>query len=113
MSNLTEFQHHAAVHAIGKLITQKHFDITGLDTLVNLLDRADYYPAVDREALRGLHCVDYADMGPKLARLTREKIAEILGVSDQMTEAVMNGVIDAAHKFREPEKSRSFWRLNA
>lgn len=79
-STLTEFQQRACAVAVVKMLNGKHFSICDLDALAVTMDRKAFMAGKDYSALRGLHCVDWADMGPELTRLTREKCLELLGL---------------------------------
>jgi hypothetical protein len=110
MNNLTEFQQRAAALTVVKMLQGKHFDICTLDALAKTLGRTASLAGVDYAALRGLHCVDYADMGPDLARLTREKALELLGLPPQ----TLDDVAPENHKERPSEPVKrlrlAFWK---
>ncbi len=80
MDNLTEFQQRACAVALVKMLQCKHFDICALDAIAKTMGVQSGLAGRDYAALRGLHCVDWADMGPDLARMTREKCFELLGL---------------------------------
>ena len=73
MDNLTEFQQRAAAAAVMKMLQGKNFSICDLDAIAKTIGREQSLAGRDYAALRSLHCVDWADMGPELARITREK----------------------------------------
>lgn len=78
MNDLTEFQAQAAAVALVKMFKGRHFSICDLDELAKLigvtLGGADY------DALRNLHCVNWADMPEPLRNQVREKCVELLGL---------------------------------
>jgi len=110
MTDLTEFQSRAATVAVVKMLGGKHFNICDLDALATTLGRKEQMGGVDYSALRGLHCVDWADMGPELSQMTREKCLELLGLPPTVVEMVTPaGKPEPTH---EPAKRLrlAFWR---
>ena len=110
MSEMTEFQQRACAVAVVKMLQGKHFNICDLDSLAKTMGREQHMAGKDYAALRGLHCVDWADMGPDLARLTREKCLEMLGLPSQTIDMVAR--TSPAEKPTEPAKRLrlAFWR---
>ena len=110
-NNLTEFQQRAAALAVVKLLTNTHFSISDLDALANTLGRKAHMAGPDYSALRGLHCVDWADMGADLARLTREKCLEMLGLPPQTIDVLQPE--RKSEPTSEPAKRLrlAFWRV--
>jgi hypothetical protein len=110
MTDLTEFQQRAVAVAVVKMLSCKHFSICELDALAKTLNRQDLCAGRDYSALRGLHCVDWADMGPELTRMTREKCLEILGLPPQVIDAFERPVAPE----QKPERAKSlrlaFWK---
>lgn len=96
MNSLTEFQQRAAAAAVVKLLNNKHFSICDLDAIAKTIGREHAMAGKDYAALRTMHCVDYADMGPELAKMVREKCLELLGIPP-------SAVIEAV-SVREPEQ---------
>jgi hypothetical protein len=88
MNDLTEFQQRAAALAVVKMLKCKHFNICNLDAIGKTIGRDAEMAGKDYAALRGLHCVDWADMGPELAQMTREKCLELLGLPAQTIDMV-------------------------
>lgn len=88
MNQLTEFQQRAATLAVVKMLGGKNFSICDLDALAETMGRKSYMGGVDYAALRGIHCMDWADMGPELARMTREKCLELLGLPPTVVDLV-------------------------
>lgn len=88
MNDLTEFQQRAAALALVKMLNGKHFSVSDLDAVAKTIGREAQMAGKDYAALRGLHCVDWADMGPDLARMTREKCLEMLGLPPQTIEMI-------------------------
>lgn len=110
MNDLSEFQQRAAAVAVTKLLTGKHFSICDLDAIAQTIGRKSAMAGQDYAALRALHCVDWVDMGPELARMTREKCLELLGlppVSMEMEEPKR----PAEEQMGKPKKlALAFWR---
>ena len=110
MSEMTEFQQRAASVAVVKMLQGKSFSICALDALAKTLGREPQMAGKDYSALRGLHCVDWADMGNDLARLTREKCLELLGLPPNALDLIQPE--RPAEKASEPAKRLrlAFWR---
>ncbi len=110
MNGLSEFQQQAAVVALVKMLRARSFNICDLDNLAKLLDCSSAMAGKDYQALRSLHCVDYADMGPDLAQQVRHKSAELLGLLPQVVDAEFKDVqTQPAH----PSASKlrlAFWK---
>ena len=108
--NLTEFQQRACALTVVKMLQGTTFSICDLDTLAKTMGREQYMAGPDYMALRGIHCVPWADMGPDLARLTREKCLELLGLPQQTIDLVQPERI--TEKQSEPAKRLrlAFWR---
>lgn len=85
---MTEFQQRAAAVALMKLFTNKHFSVSDLRSIAKTLGRDVHLAGRDMAALESLHCVDYADMGPKLVEMVKEKCLEILGIPSDIIDAV-------------------------
>ena len=84
-TELTEFQYKATVATLRlKLLQGSYFDICVLDAVAKTLDRTMYLGGADYTALRGLHCVHWADMGPELTHMTRKKVLEMLGMEAEL-----------------------------
>jgi len=103
---MSEFQQRAAAAALVKMLNGKYFNICDLDAVARTMGKEQQLAGRDYAALRSLHCIDWMDMGPDLARMTREKCIELLGLSHQLIDV-------AAHspKERPAEKQRSLLRL--
>ena len=112
MNDLTEFQSRAATVAVVKMLGGKHFSICDLDALADTLGRKPYMAGVDYAALRGIHCVDWADMGPELAQLTREKCLELLGLPSTVVEMIKPVQSHKPEPKHEPAKRLrlAFWK---
>lgn len=87
MNDISEFQRRAAAAATTKMLTGKHFSICDLDAIAVTIGRKSALAGQDYAALRAVHCMDWADMGPDLARMVREKCLELLGLPPQVIEA--------------------------
>ena len=83
MNEMTEFQQRAAAAAVMKMLQGKHFSICDLQAVAKTMGRDQMLAGRDYAALQSLHCIDWADMGPDLARMTREKCLELLGLPAQ------------------------------
>ena len=110
MNDLTEFQQRAVAVAFVKMLSGKHFNICELDALAKTLNRTDQCAGRDYSALRGLHCVDWADMGPELTRMTREKCIEILGLQPQIIDAFERPVAPEQKQERAKSLRLAFWK---
>lgn len=69
MIDLTEFQQRAAAAATTKMLTGKHLSICDLDAIAATIGRKQALAGQDYAALRAVHCMDWADMGPDLAQM--------------------------------------------
>lgn len=86
---MTEFQQRAAAAAVTKMLQAKHFSICDLQAVAKTMGREQSLAGRDYAALQSLHCVDWVDMGPDLARMTREKCFELLGLPAVTVEAAV------------------------
>jgi len=104
---VSEFHSRAAAMALVVLFREKHFNICTLDAIARTIGRQASCAGRDYDALRAIHCVDWADMGPELTRMAREKCLEILGLPAQIVEEVKE-------ETTEPKASGlvrlAFWR---
>ncbi|MGM3410597.1 hypothetical protein [Ralstonia holmesii] len=113
MNDMTEFQQRAAAAAVTKMLTGKHFSICDLDSIAETMGRKSALAGQDYAALRAVHCMHWADMGPDLSRMVREKSLELLGLPPRVIEADPE-----APKHEEPpaapeKKVRlAFWKQN-
>lgn len=110
MNDLSEFQQRACAVAVVKMLKGKHFSVCDLQAIAKTLGRESALAGRDYAALQSVHCVDWADMGPDLARLTREKCLELLGLPAQTIDVVTPE--SANEKPSEPAKRLrlAFWR---
>jgi hypothetical protein len=73
---LDTFHQQAATVALKKLFDALHFNICDLDNIIKLIgcipDKKDY------EALRCLHCVNWADMSPDLRGEVLKRVIKIV-----------------------------------
>lgn len=88
MYDMTEFQHRACAAGLVKMLNAKHFSICDLDALAKAMGREGSLAGRDYASLRALHCVDWADMGPELTTMVREKCLELLGLPQTVIEGV-------------------------
>ena len=117
MNDLTEFQQRAVAVAVEKMLTGRHFNICDLREIARTLGRENLLGGRDFSALSALHCVDWADMGPTLTRMTREKCLELLGLPPETIEVLMPerpsaSATSAPEKSEEPVRRLrlAFWR---
>jgi hypothetical protein len=108
MNDLSEFQQRAV--AVVKMLGNKQFSICELDAIAKTLGRQDHCAGRDYSALRGLHCVDWADMGPELARMTRQKCIEILGLTPQIIDNFEPAAEPAKPQERAHRLRLAFWK---
>lgn len=113
MNELTEFQQRACSIAVVKMLQGTSFSICDLDAIAKTMGRQDAMGGQDYAALRSIHCVAWADMGPDLARMTREKCLELLGLPPHIIDIVE----PAKASVRPDEPARrlrlAFWRAGA
>lgn len=109
MHELTEFQQRACAAAVANMFQKRYFDISALDSIAKTMGREASMAGRDYSALRGVHCVDWAEMGPELARQVREKCLEMLGLPPQTVEMVKP---EPREQPSEPDKRLrlAFWR---
>lgn len=107
MSEITEFHQRSAAAALMKMFASSYFDICILDAIAKTLGKQGRCAGRDYDALRAIHCMHWADMGPDLARMAKEKILEILELPAQVIEVI-------ATEQPQPEATRklrlAFWR---
>lgn len=106
--DITEFHRRAASVALVKMFHgSRHFSVCDLDAVADTLDRKAYLAGRDYAALRALHCVDWATMGPDLRRMVHEKCFELLGLPPQTIDLAeeVNPTASAA-----PKPKLAFWR---
>ena len=111
MDDLTEFQQRAAAVAFVKMLSSKSFSICDLDAIAETMGRKQQTAGKDYAALRGLHCVDWADMGQELATMVREKCFEMLGLPQAAIDSVCKRD-RPEEKSHEPAKRLrlAFWK---
>lgn len=115
MNDLTEFQQRACAAAVLKMLSGKHFSVCDLDAIAKTMGRESALAGRDYAALRSVHCVDWADMGPELARMVREKCLELLSLPPQTIDLVQEQTSAASTKREAPHKPANrlrltFWR---
>ena len=111
MNELTEFQQRACAMGVVKMLNGKNFSICDLDALAKTIGREQMMAGKDYAALRAVHCVDLADMGPELAGMVREKCFELLGLPQAAIDSVCKREV-ASEKPHEPAKRLrlAFWK---
>lgn len=115
-TEITDFQQRAAAAAMVKMLEGRYFDICTLDAIAKTIGRESAMAGRDYAALRAVHCMNWADMGPDLARMTREKCLEMLGLPPQVIEVVQEapkrGAAPEPEPAHEPAKRLrlAFWR---
>lgn len=106
MTDVTEFHQRSAAVALVKMFASGHFDICTLDAIARTLGKQARCAGRDYDALRAVHCIDWADMGRDLERMVKEKTLEILELPAQVID-----VLQAEQPKPSPEKMRlAFWR---
>jgi len=95
MDELTDFHRRAAGVAIKKMLGGTGFSICDLDAIAKTLGREAALAGKDYAALRALHCVPWADMGPELAEMVRRTCLDLLDVPAPVIEVVAERVQDA------------------
>lgn len=113
MNELTEFHQRAAAAAVTKMLTGKHFSICDLDAIAATIGRKQALAGQDYAALRSVHCMDWTDMGPDLARMVREKCLEMLGLPPHVVDvAAATSTQAAGQADATPEKKvrLAFWK---
>jgi len=110
MNDLTEFQQRAMALAVVKMLNGKHFSVSDMRDIAKTLGREQVLGGRDFAALNALHCVDWADMGPELARLTREKCLEMLGLPAQTIDMAQTEQPSEKPSERAKRLRLAFWR---
>lgn len=112
MAEMTEFQQRAAAVALMKLLNCKHFSVSDLQSIAKTMGRESALGGRDLDALRGLHCVDYADMGRELATMVREKCCEMLGLPQTVIEMARETPRETSEPAHEPANRLrlAFWK---
>lgn len=111
MDEITEFQQRAATVAVVKMLGGKGFNVCDLDSVAKTLGREGALAGKDYAALRSVHCVDWADMGPELTKMVREKCLELLGMPPQVIDSVCSRVEPNEPTHKPAAKLRlAFWK---
>ena len=113
MSEMSEFQQRATATALVKMLSGTSFSICDLDRIAETMGKKPAMAGKDYSALQSLHCVNWADMGPELATMVREKCFELLGLPNVPIESVCSRVKnDGPETKAEPAKRlrRAFWK---
>ena len=107
MTEITEFQQRSAAVALTKMFRETYFSVSTLDAIAVVLGRKAHCAGPDYEALRALHCVNWADMGPDLTRMAKEACLQVLGLPSSVVDAVAT----ERETPRTSERIRlAFWR---
>ena len=104
---LTEFQLLSVQQTLKKLLFGDTFYISDLDGLAKLLGAE--VGGDDYQALRGLHCMKWAEMPTQLREQARRKVVELLGLDLPIAEEIR----PPAPENSEPQVLRprlSFWK---
>lgn len=111
MNELTEFQQRACAIGVVKMLSGKSFSICDLDALAKTIGQESQMAGKDYAALRTVHCIDWADMGPELTTMVREKCLELLGIPKSAIESVCSREV-TKEKAHEPAKRLrlAFWK---
>jgi hypothetical protein len=107
MNELTEFQAQAANMALKKTLSGRHFSICDFDALAKSIGVQVGGP--DYNALRNLHCVDWAEMSPPMRQMAQEKIVELLGLPPMVME-MEKSEPEPKHQPEQPRMKLAFWR---
>ena len=111
MNDISEFQQRAASVAVVKMLGGKGFSVCDLDAIAKTLGREGALAGKDYAALRSVHCVDWADMGPELTAMVREKCFELLGLPTQVIEGVCSRDTASEPAHKPAAKLRlAFWK---
>lgn len=111
MNDMTEFQQRAAAVALVKMLNGKSFSICDLDSIAKTMGREASLAGKDYAALRALHCVDWADMGPDLTRMVGEKCLELLGLPQQTIEVAAERETKSEPTQEQASRLRlAFWK---
>lgn len=105
MDGLTQFQAQAAGIALHKMLLGHHFSICDLDSLAKLVGVE--LGGKDYQALRGLHCMNWADIPEPLRTQAREKIVELLGLPPMIIEGEKATQQQPSNK---PKLRLAFWK---
>lgn len=113
MDDLTEFQQRACAVGVVKMLSGSSFSICDLDALGKAQARQQALAGRDYEALRAVHCVAWADMGPELTTMVKEKCFELLGLPSSAIDSICTRE-SPREKAHEPAKrlSLAFWGKN-
>jgi hypothetical protein len=109
MRPLTDFQAQCAAAGVLKLLNARHFSICDLDALAKLIDVQ--LGGADYNALRAVHCIDYADMSTALRLQVREKCLELLGLPPQTLDVVQPTAPSPATHDDAPARRAGFLRM--
>lgn len=111
MQDLTEFQQRACAVGVVKMLNGKSFSICDLDAIAKTMGRESVLAGKDYGALRALHCVDWADMGPELTTMVREKCFELLGLPQAAIEGVCTREAAGEKAHKPASRLRlAFWK---
>jgi hypothetical protein len=83
---ISEFQQAAASAALVKMFASNRFDICTLDSIAETIGRKNLCAGPDYTALRAIHCMNWAEMGPDLAQMARQTCLRLLGVPENVVE---------------------------
>ena len=112
MTDLTEFQQRACAAAVIKMLGGKTFFVSDLSDIAKTMGRQQALSGKDYAALSSLHCIEWGDMGPELARQVREKCLELLGMPPQVLEMAQRTDNPKAEPPSEPARRLrlAFWK---
>lgn len=113
MSEMSEFQQRATATALVKMLSGQHFSVCDLDRIADTMGKKSSLGGKDYAALQSLHCVNWADMGPELATMVREKCFELLDLPNVPIEAICTRVpgVDQERKSEPASRLRlAFWK---
>jgi hypothetical protein len=84
------------------MFRENYFDICAVNAVMDVMQKEALRSSAEYKALRVLHCVHWADMGPVLAAETRKKVLELLSL-EVFAELPSTAPVEAP-----VEKKRSF-----
>ena len=104
---LTEFQLLSVQQTLKKLLFGDTFYISDLDGLAKLLGAE--VGGDDYQALRGLHCMKWAEMPTQLREQARRKVVELLGLDLPMADEIKTSSSDNSEA-QVLRPRLSFWK---
>lgn len=110
MHDMSEFQQRAASVAVVKMLGGTSFSVCDLNKIAKTMGRESALAGKDYAALGSLHCVAWADMGPELTTMVREKCFELLGLPQQAIDSVCSRETSQPTEKRASGLRLAFWK---